>query len=58
MNMEKVKAGPVYIAVEIINVGYNFERLWTRPTEREHITAGEATEVDQSIKSRYQQKAT
>jgi hypothetical protein len=42
--MEKVKARPVYVAVEIINAGYNFERLRTRPAEREHITSGEAWE--------------
>jgi hypothetical protein len=42
MNMEEVKASTVYIAVEIINDGYSFERLWTCPPEREHTTPAEA----------------
>lgn len=90
--MEDVKAKTVYIAAEIINDGYNVERLWTCPPEHEHTTPGEAapclfskeygnlhgdvgvlalcgdrlpprvltveeqSEVDQYIKSRYQQK--
>jgi hypothetical protein len=91
MNKE-VKRSTVYIAVEIINDGYSFERLWTCPPEHGHTSPGEAapclfsknygnlyggvgvlalcgdrlpprlltleeqSEVDQYIKSRYQQK--
>lgn len=31
-----------YLAVEIINDGYSFERLWTCSPEHEHTTLGEA----------------
>jgi hypothetical protein len=41
MNKE-VKRSTVYIAVEIINDGYSFERLWTCPPEHEHTTPAEA----------------
>ena len=91
MNKE-VRRSTGYIAVEIINDGYSFERLWGCPPEHEHTTPAEAapcllsekysnlygsvgvlalcgdrlpprlltdeeqSEVDQYIKSRYQQK--
>jgi hypothetical protein len=39
---KEVKRSTVYIAIEIINDGYSFERLWTCPREHEYTTPGEA----------------
>ncbi len=41
MNRE-VNRGAVYIAVEIIDDGHSFERLWTCPPEHAHTTPDEA----------------
>jgi hypothetical protein len=40
--MEEVKASTTYIAVEIFNDGFAFERLATRPPEHEHLTPSDA----------------